>query len=409
MDDFFKVTDLENVLPLSERFTPVSVETVPLCQATGRILAFDVIPDSDLPDFYRATMDGYAVRASGTFGASEANPAQLTVVGTVAMGDKPAFPVGRGEAARISTGGMLPPGADAVVMVEHTEILDEVTIEVNRSAAPGQHVIEPGEDIASGEAILPRGKRIRPQEAGLLAALGIDPVTVYRKPAVGIISTGDEVVPVSEVPGPGRIRDVNSYTLSGMVEEAGGIPRRYGIVGDDEKALFAACAGALSETDMVLISGGSSVGVRDYTIRVLSALPDAEILVHGISISPGKPTILAVGAGKPFWGIPGHVVSAMVVFHVVVRPFLDRIGGLAPVENASRKIPARLARNLSSAQGRTDFIRVRLIEKEGALWADPILGKSGLIHTMVQADGLIAIGRNIEGLERGAEVEVNPV
>lgn len=242
----------------------------------------------------------------------------------------------------------------------------------------------------------------------MLAALGCQVVTVFKKPIIGIISTGDEIVPVGEVPGPGRIRDINTYTLAGLIQESGAMPVQFGIVRDDYQALLAKSAQALNQCDMVLVSGGSSVGARDFTIDVISAMQDAAILFHGISISPGKPTILARIKNKAFWGLPGHVVSAMIVFAQIVKPFIDHISGCrAPARNS--RLPARLSRNVASAQGRVDYIRVRTYHKEGIRWAEPILGKSGLINTMVKADGLIEIGMNTEGLDKGAEVEVIPL
>lgn len=409
MKDFFKVKDLEKVLEYASLFPVVETELVLLEKTPGRILAEEIVADIDLPGFSRSTMDGYAVRASSTFGASEENPAYLNVVGSIAMGESPSFSVEQGETARISTGGMLPKGADSVVMIEHTEILDENTIEAYKSTAPGQNVIEKGEDFTEGNNILRAGQKIRPQETGLLAAFGKDKVKVFKKPVIGIISTGDEVVPVSETPHPGQIRDINTYSLSGQVVEAGGIPLTFGIVKDDYKNLLACCREALSQSDMVLISGGSSVGTRDYTIEILSDLPDSEIIVHGISISPGKPTILSRSGEKPLWGLPGHVVSAMIVFAAVVKPFIEKISGFSSEQKNRFTLSARLSRNVSSAQGRTDYIRVRLTEKEGLLLAEPILGKSGLINTMIKADGLIEIGKNTEGLEKGAEVRVFPL
>lgn len=406
MKEFFKVTDLKKVFEFVSEFPRVRTEDVPLQETTGRVLAADIISDKDLPDFVRSTMDGYAVSASSTFGASETNPAYLIIKGTIAMGESPCFSVGAGEAARISTGGMLPDGADSVVMIEHSEAIDETSIEVYKSVAPGQNILEKGEDIRKGDILLSCGQKLRAQEIGLLAAFGKETVRIYKKPEISIISTGDEVVSIEKIPDPGQIRDINTYTLSGLVEKAGAVPIMFGIVRDDFDDLFGKCTLALAQSDMVLISGGSSVGVRDFTIDVLSALPDADILVHGISISPGKPTILARSRNQAFWGLPGHAVSAMVVFEVVVRPFIEHIGGLSFEQIKKFKLTAMLTRNISSAQGRIDFTRVRLIKKDGVLWAEPILGKSGLINTMVKADGLIEIGINTEGLEKGTEVEV---
>jgi molybdopterin molybdotransferase len=409
MKEFFKVTELEKVFDYAKDFKPVDTEEVSLFDSVGRILAEDVSAPEDLPGFDRSTMDGFAIKASSSFGASEANPAYLNVKGAIGMGEKPGFSVGPGEAARIATGGMLPKGADAVVMVEHTDALDDTTIEVHKSVAPGGNVITAGEDFAKSEHILFKGTKIRTQEAGLLAAFGKSAVKTFKRPAVGIISTGDEIVGIDESPGIGKIRDINTYTLYGQVLEAGGVPRTYGIVHDDFDSLFRVSKRALEETDMVLVSGGSSVGVRDFTIEVLENLPESSILVHGITISPGKPTILARCAGKPFWGLPGHVVSAMVVFSAVARPFLERIAGLSGESRRSFRLKAKLTRNISSAQGRVEYARVALEQKDGLLWASPILGKSGLIRTMVKADGLVEVGMNTEGLEKGEEVEVIPL
>ena len=409
MKEFFKVTDLKSVLEYSSDFPRVETEDIPLDESTGRILAVSIDADVDLPDFTRSSMDGYAVRASATFGASEANPAYLTIKGAVPMGESPDFSIGSDEAARISTGGMLPEGADSVVMIEHTETIDRTTIEVYRSVAPGQHILEKGEDIPKGAVLVPKGKRLRPQETGLLAAFGKKTVTVYKKPVVGIISTGDEIVSVRETPAHGQIRDINMYTLSGMLRKAGAVPVSFGIVRDNFDDLFKKCTTAMAQSDMVLISGGSSVGTRDFTIDVLAALPESDILVHGISISPGKPTILAKSRNLAIWGLPGQVTSTMVVFEIVVKPFIDHIGGLSLNNERNFKRSARLSRNIASAQGRTEYIRVRLNSKDGILWADPILGKSGLINTMVNADGLIEIGTNTEGLDKGAEVAVIPL
>jgi len=304
---------------------------------------------------------------------------------------------------------MLPKGADSVVMIEHTELLDDTTVEIYRSVAPGQHVMEIGEDFQKDEKMLYRGQVLRPQETGLLAAFGRTAVKVFKKPVIGIISTGDEVVPVDETPGIGQIRDINAYTLAGQVKAAGCTSVHFGIVKDDYSALLKVCSAALDKTDVILLSGGSSMGSRDFTVEVLSALPESNILVHGISISPGKPTILAKAGGKAFWGLPGQVVSAMVVFSAVVLPFIEHIRGVSAGHTEPKNFIARIGRNISSAQGRIDYIRVRLVEKDGELWAQPVLGKSGLINTMVKADGLTAVGLNTEGLEKGTKVEVIPL
>lgn len=405
MNHFFKVKSLEEVMAMTSIFSPVKSEKIDVSDSFSRILAQDLVANQDMPGFRRATMDGYAVEASSTFGASESGPAWLDIAGTILMGDIPQFSLKPGQAVQISTGGMLPEGADSVVMVEHTQRIDEKSVEIYKSVAPLQHVIDASEDFAKQETVLPRGTFIRPQEEGLAAGLGFTQVETYKIPRVGIISTGDEIISIDADPLPGKIRDINSYTLSGFISEAHATPVRYGIIKDDPIALKKAVETALEETDMVLISGGSSVGTRDFTVDVLSDLPDTEILVHGMSVSPGKPTILARAGKKPVWGLPGQVVSAMVVLKIVVIPFLDRLKGL---ENQDRaiQVPAELTRNVSSAQGRRDFIRVLLSKENGRMLAKPVLGKSGLIRTMIHANGLLEIGDHVEGLEKGSMVNI---
>jgi molybdopterin molybdotransferase len=406
MKEFFNVIDLDQVFEYIPEFAPVGIEETNVADSLGRIIAQDIVADTDLPDFRRATMDGFAVKGASTFGASDGNPAYLAVKGSVAMGAAADQVIGPGEAVKIATGGMLPRGADSVIMVEHTESIDDTTIEAYRSVAPGQNIIDIGEDYPKDKTILSSGTRIRPQEVGLMAAFGQQHIAVRKQPTIGVISTGDEVVAIDETPAPGQIRDINSFTLSGLVQQAGGKCVSYGIVKDNFDALFQTCEQALAQCDMLMVSGGSSVGARDLTIEILNAMQDTRILFHGISISPGKPTILANAQGKAFWGLPGHVVSAMVVFSRIVIPFVEHVAGLGSHQASELRRPAVLSRNLSSAQGRVDYVRVRLLNKEGTLWAEPILGKSGLINTMVQADGLIEIGLNTEGLDKGTVVEV---
>jgi molybdopterin molybdotransferase len=405
--EFFKVTSLGTVLELIRTFPCVSEEVLPLDQCADRILSQDIASQIDLPEFNRATMDGYAVQARSTFGASESIPALFTIVGAIDMGEVPTVSVKAGEAVRIATGGMLPDGADSVVMVEYTQALNEHTLEIFKSAAPLQHVIEIGEDFRREQKVFSKGNRIRPQEMGVLAALGKTRVPVYRQPVVAIISSGDEIIPIEQPPGLSQLRDVNAYTLTGLVKLSGGVPLYLGIARDNLDELDRFCRSALQQADMVLISGGSSVGSRDFTLEVIKGLPDSEVLVHGVSISPGKPVILARSKQKAIWGLPGQVTSAMVVFHVMVRPMLEAIGGLSEDRlGAAHEVPAVLSRNLASVQGREDYVRTRLVYGKNQVYAEPLLGKSGLIHTMVKADGLIRIDMNSEGLDKGTTVRV---
>jgi molybdopterin molybdotransferase len=300
---------------------------------------------------------------------------------------------------------MLPPGADAVVMIEHTQVLDAQTIEVFRSVSPGDHLIRIGEDLKRGQPMIPRGHRLRPQDLGLLAGVGIRQVTVCRRPRVAIISTGDEIVSIDRKPPPGSVRDINAYTLPALVEKNGGIPLFLGLVRDSREALRGKCREALEQADMVLVSGGSSVGTRDFTLEVIESFPASQVLAHGIAISPGKPTILARIGEKVLWGLPGHTASAMVVFSVFVKPCLNRLEGAEPAK-INPGLRARLTRNLASAQGRDDYIRVALQAGPQGWEAEPILGQSGLISTLVRSDGLVRIDRFTEGKEKGDWVEV---
>jgi molybdopterin molybdotransferase len=405
MNHFFKVKSLEEVMDMAQEFSCLESESIPVSESFSRVLAQDLTADKDMPGFRRATMDGYAVAASSTFGASESSPAWLEIAGTILMGDTPKFSLNPGQAAKISTGGMLPKGADGVVMVEHTEEIDELSVEIYKSVAPLQNMIDASEDFAKQEIVLSKGTFIRPQEEGLAAGLGFEHILAYKIPKVGIISTGDEIIPIQEEPAPGKIRDINSYTLSAFIKEAHAEPVCYGIIKDDPKALKTAVEKALKETDMVHISGGSSVGTRDFTVDVLTALPETKIMVHGMSVSPGKPTILAKSGEKPVWGLPGQVVSAMVVLKVVVIPFLNKLKGLGTQDRMIR-IPAKLIRNVSSTQGRREFVRVLLEKKDDQIFAKPVLGKSGLIRTMIHADGLLEIGDHVEGVEKDTMVQI---
>lgn len=409
MKGFFKVrTPQEASLELHRYFhlAEQKTETVPLIDANGRVLAISIIAPENIPPFDRSTMDGYAVRAADTFGASEGLPAYLNVRWEVMMGEAATKPIAPGEAVKISTGGMLPPGADSVVMVEQTNLIDESLLEVMKAVGPAENVVRTGEDIHYGEEILTAGHRLRPQDLGALASLGITEAAVIIRPQVAIISTGDELVMPSVETKPGQIRDINSYTLAALVTQAGGIPVLYGIVKDDYSLLRAEMARALAETDVVLTSGGSSVGTRDLTIKVINDLGQPGVLVHGVSVSPGKPTILAVVDGKPVCGLPGHPVAVMTIFDLFVKPLLMEMGGLKQDKLPQRLVKGMLIRNIPSAPGREDFIRVAVEQTVGQTLVKPILGKSGVISTMVRADGIVRIPLERNGLEKGEEVWV---
>ena len=381
------------------------VERVPIERALGRTLVEDLRSPEDLPAFPRSTMDGFAVRAADTYGASEGLPAYLLVRGEVLMGVAAAVRVDSGEAARIATGGMLPAGADAVVMVENTQTVDEATIEVVRPVAPGENVLQVGEDVSRGSSLFGRGQLLRPQDVGGLAALGLTEVEVAARLRVAIVSSGDELVPPDAEPAPGQIRDVNSYTLAALVEQAGHEPVLHGIVPDVYDELVTAARRGLDSADALILSAGSSVSIRDMTAQVIASLGEPGVLVHGVSLRPGKPTILAVADAKPVFGLPGNPVSCMITFDLFVAPALARLCGLESPP-ARPTVRARLVRNIPSAPGREDYMQVALEERDGALCAMPIFGKSNLIYTLVRADGLVKVDLDRGGLAEGEQVPV---
>ncbi|RJR34791.1 MAG: molybdopterin molybdenumtransferase MoeA [Deltaproteobacteria bacterium] len=379
-------------------------EEVPLLESLGRRLAEDIRAVDNVPGFDRSTMDGFAVRAQDTYGASDGLPAYLEIAGEVLMGREAEGGTAAGRAWRIATGGMLPPGADAVVMVEYTEELDGLNIGVTRPVAPGENVIRRGEDVAADTVILRAGHCIRPQDLGLLAAAGVSRAAVFSPARVAIISTGDELVAPDAAPRPGQVRDINTYTLYGAVVAAGGRPGLYGIVRDDFAELKSVLERALDENDMALVSGGSSVGARDVAAGVINTLGKPGVLFHGIAVKPGKPTVGAVVGSKPVFGLPGHPASALVVFELLVAPLLR--AGRYPQNELEFPLRARLTRNVRSAAGREDYVRVRLGVRDGELVAEPVPGKSGLITTVAYADGLARIPAGKEGVEAGEAVAV---
>jgi molybdopterin molybdotransferase len=382
-----------------------AVETVLTQEGLDRVLAHGVDSPANLPTFRRSTMDGFAVRAADTFGATESLPAYLDMVGEVLMGHDAEMHLGVGQCARISTGGMLPTNADAVVMVEQTQQASANTIEALRPVAPGENVVQIGEDVHSGDPILPAGHVLRPQDVGALLALGVTTVSVGRKLRVGIVSGGDELVEPSHEPGPGQIRDINSYTLACQVRHAGHVPCLVGVFPDELDALRVAARVAFADNDVVILSAGSSVSARDMTAQVVSQLGQPGVLVHGVSLKPGKPTILAVCDGKPVFGLPGNPVSCMVTFDLFVAPTLAHLSGAREVPR--RTVTARLARNIASATGREDYIQVRINQSDqGVLEAVPVFGKSNLIFTLVNADGMLKVPLDAGGLNTGTLVEV---
>jgi molybdopterin molybdotransferase len=382
---------------------PAGSERVPLLQANGRVLAEEIRAESDLPAFDRSAVDGYAVRSADTAGATNGTPIPLALAGEVLMGEAPEIRVESGTAVRIPTGGALPVGADAVVMQEHT-VRQDRTVRVERPVAPGDNVTRRGEDLRVGDLVLRPGRRLRPADVGLLAGLNRPDVEVYIRPKVALITTGDELVSPGRPSRAGQVYDMNTYALSGYIEQSGSLPVAYGIVGDSLQQVIDRARGALRNTDALILSGGSSVGDRDVVADAIAALGAPGIVVHGIAIRPGKPTILALADGKPVFGLPGNVVSALIIYHEFVRPVIEELAGMQYDPRPGRRVRARMAKGIA-AREREDHVRVTLVERDGALWAAPVRGGSAIMTSMVHADGIVVVPAHGSAVE-GSEVEV---
>jgi molybdopterin molybdotransferase len=405
---FFKVVTPQEALRALLQVSSVGTERIPTVRARVRVLAEDLYSSVDLPHFHRAAMDGYAVKAKDTFGASQSLPAYLKLAGVVEMGKEATQLLRAGEAIRISTGGMMPPESDAVVMVEYTDETDAGLVEIHRSVSPWQNVIQIGDDIKKGELVFQRGRRLRAHDLGALTGVGISSVLVYRRPRIALISTGDEIVDADTDPMPGQVRNINQHSLAGLIEGCGGELRDWGVIRDDKDQLIRAIGEALQWSDLVLLSGGSSMGAKDIALEAILSFPDSEFIFHGISVSPGKPTIFAKVCGKPILGLPGYPVSALVIFDLFAAPVLRKIGGeeVTGINQFPKTLRATLKTNIASQVGREDYVRVTL-ERESERWlATPLPSKSGAIFTLVKADGMVRIDLNQDGLEQGEEVEV---
>jgi molybdopterin molybdotransferase len=393
------------MLDIVDATLPVERVTTETCM--GRVAAADICAGEDLPGFERSSVDGYAVRAADTYGAKETMPAYLRLKGEIFMGKGADFLISSGEAAAIPTGGMLPSGADAVVMIENAQTASEAMIEILRPAAYGENVIQADEDIKKGSLVISRGARLRPQDAGALAGLGFTGIDVFRKPVVSLISTGDEIVAHGSSVKPGQVRDINSFTLSGLISEEGGIAVKKGIIRDDYNEIKQALAASLADSDIVLISGGTSVGVRDMTAAIIEETSGGKVLFHGVAVKPGRPLIGGTVQSKPVFGLPGHPAAVAVCFGLFVKPVMNKLAGLNPEKILNKSLMAVMEKGISSTAGREDHIRVRIEERDGIYMATPVLGKSGLIMTLVKADGVVTIPENKLGLDQGETVTVN--
>ncbi len=419
--DEARQTLLAQISPLTR------TERITAADAAGRILAQSVCASADVPGFDRSSVDGLAVHAADTFGAGESLPAMLQLAGSVAMGEAPAFRLGRGECAAVPTGGALPEGADAMVMIEYVEDMGDGLRLISRPASPGDHLVLRGDDFRAGQTVLPAGRRLRAADAGTLAALDVAAVDCLARPRVAIISTGDELVPAGMRLSPGQIHDVNSPALAALVRSAGGEPLLCGVVRDDLSQLTAALSAALDACDLVLVSGGSSVGEKDHLNAAIAAQGEPGLLFHGIAVKPGKPTLAGAAHGKVLLGLPGHPLAAWFMANLLAVPLVHALQGVPPPEPPA--VQARTACRIPSNVGRESVILVRLIpagpditpapangsnaaraadpgtEAHGWL-AEPVFSKSGLITVLSQSDGFIRISRDREGLEAGDPVTV---
>ncbi len=370
-------------------------EKVNIRDACGRVLACDIVSGENVPSFDRTTVDGYAVNAADTFGAGASIPAQLEIAGEILMGESADFSLRRGQCAKISTGGMLPKGADAAVMVEHTDFAEGLCL-IYKSVAPGENITKKGDDISAGETALKKGTLIKPSQIGVLAALGISEVQVYKKPVIAVISTGDEIV--NDNPKPGQIRDVNTFLLSAAIKQSGCEVIEYGAVADKREEIENAVKECVKTADAVIISGGSSAGARDMTVDIIDTLGKAYF--HGIAMKPGKPTIFGIINDKPVFGLPGHPLAAYFVFRLIVTDYIGKLMNLPP------DIPlgsAALAENIPSNHGREEFLCIKMNENNEIV---PLHTKSGIISVLSEATGFIRIPRNAEGINKGTVMEI---
>ncbi|SDH42410.1 molybdopterin-binding protein [Halanaerobium congolense] len=413
MREFLELNPPEKFWQVLKSFLETKIfqtEKIELDQSLNRILADNVFSPVDLPPFSRSTVDGYAVKAADTAGASASMPTYLDIIGSIEMGVETELELKSGQAAAIPTGGMIPKGSDAVLMIEDTEKIEEKLIESFKSLAVGENIVQKAEDIAEGELLFKKGHKIMARDIGALAGLGITEFNVFKKAKVSVISTGDELIPAEAEAKIGQIRDINSYSISAYLNKIGAETKKVGIIEDKFESLKTALKNELDQ-ELVLISGGSSVGIKDMTIELLNSLGEPGVLLHGLSIKPGKPTILAVIEGTIVIGLPGHPASAWTVNNVLTAEIVRVLNGeKAPAalgrENQKYLIEAELTRNLVSDKGREEYIPVKILKKDDKVFAEPLLAKSSLITNLAYGDALIKIPQNKEGIDKGELVKL---
>lgn len=404
--EFFNVVSVDKAKQiLSHEFKHIKLETeiVPIKQSLSRYLGNNIVADCNVPEFDRSTVDGYAILVEDSHGASEAVPSVLTLTGQVKMGEFTDKKIKSGQAIYVPTGGMLPKGATGMIMIEHTEKMDDETLLISKPISKGENVVYKAEDIKKGDAVLKRGQKIGTKEIGVLASLGINSIPVFKKPRVYIISTGDEIVDIDKKLQAGKIRDINSYTLESLVDNSGGLVSGREIIRDDFQSLLSCVEKAIEISDIVLLSGGSSVGTKDFTHKVINSIKGRGVFVHGLAIKPGKPTIIGDGRGKLIVGLPGHPVSSIVVYKAIIEPFIKE---LLETSQFLPGVIAKTTQNFPSSPGKQTYHMVKLEEKDGDLFATPSFGKSGMITLLSQSEGYIVIKEHEEGINQGELREV---
>ncbi len=405
-----KLLKVDTITEVAEKFknhfgdTEKKIEIVGIRSALGRYMAEELVSKTAMPEYRRSVVDGYALRAKDTFGVSDSVPALLTVIGSVEMGAPCSYKISPGESVYVPTGGLLPEEADAVVMIEFVDHLDEWTIAVNKPAAPNSGFMNVGDDFRAGTLFFEKGHRLSIRDIGILAVSGLKQVPVYKKPVITIISTGSELIDIDLIPEPGQIRDINSYTISAFAEAAGAEVSDIIIVQDDFEKFRAVTAEALAKSDLVVISGGSSAGNKDFTADIINSFGGPGVFTHGIALKPGKPTILGSALGKPVIGLPGHPMSAIIVFKIVVETFIKQtyFGN----EEEPLKLIGEITENIHAGEGRTTFQLVSLRKTDRGYLAEPVHAKSGSISQLMKADGHVKIDSLKEGLYAGDMVEI---
>lgn len=404
--DFFNIVSIEEgkrLLMDNFKDYEFGIEEVNILDSSDRILAEDIISNIDVPEFNRSTVDGYAINVFDSHGANDSIPSILNIQGEVRMGEEVKESIKSGYTMYVPTGGMVPEGANGIIMIENTEKMDENTLLIYKPISQGENIIYRGDDIKKDAVALKKGRKITPEVLGVLAALGIGKVKVYKKPRFYIISTGDEIIEIHEELTMGKIRDINAYALHGLIQKLGGETVGRNIIKDDYDLLREEVEKALAISDIVLISGGSSVGTRDYTHKVIGSFNGRGVFVHGVSIKPGKPTIMGEGNGKLIFGLPGHPVSSIIVFKTFLESFINEKLG---IENIKPRVNAIVEHNFPSSPGRVTYQMVKLNERNGRFYAMPTFGKSGMISLLSESQGYIIIESHEEGIYKGEEREV---